>query len=61
MSVRDVSDEHCSDVVDALALVTSLAIDPNAAVTAVIPPVHRHHRGRRSRSISLYRRIRRQR
>jgi hypothetical protein len=38
MSVRDVTDDHCTDVVDALALVTSLAIDPNAAVTAVIPP-----------------------
>jgi hypothetical protein len=38
MSVRDVKDEHCSDVVDALGLITSLAIDPNAAVTAVVPP-----------------------
>ncbi len=33
VSERDVEDTLCSDVVDALALVTALAVDPNATLT----------------------------
>ena len=33
MSTRDVEDTLCADVVDALALVTALAIDPNAMLS----------------------------
>ena len=37
ISQRDVEDTLCSDVVDALALVTALAIDPNALLSVAHP------------------------
>jgi hypothetical protein len=41
MSRRDVEDTLCAEVVDALALVTALAVDPNASLSAAhaSPPV----------------------
>lgn len=36
-SLREVSAADCDQVVDALALMTALAIDPNAAVTPITP------------------------
>jgi hypothetical protein len=37
VSERDVEDALCSDVVDALALVTALAVDPNATLSMPVP------------------------
>src|SRR5580692_5237813 len=37
VSERDVEDALCSDVVDALALVTALAVDPNATLSPSAP------------------------
>ncbi len=37
-SARDVEDLRCADVVDALALVTALAVDPNATSPRAAPP-----------------------
>ena len=38
MSERDVEDPLCTDVVDALALVTALAVDPKATLSRPAPP-----------------------
>ena len=38
VSERDVEDTLCADVVDALALVTALAVDPRATLSLAAPP-----------------------